>query len=237
MAPQEPGEAKWVLTLEGLTPYREAHSLQLELVTARKEALNRDIFISLEHPPVFTLGKRGGIENLKVSELLLKRRGIEVVHVERGGDITYHGPGQAVIYPILKLDLARLGIAEYVTALEEVMIRTAADWRIRAERNSLNRGVWVGPSKLGSIGIAVRRGVSFHGLALNANTRLDHFSMIHPCGLQGVTITSMAEVLGKPVPMDEIRRSLLAHIEEIFKTRLAPIGIEEIKHMLTGPVH
>lgn len=236
MAPHESGETKWVLVLEGLTPYREAHALQLELVRARKETLKRDIFIGLEHAPVFTLGKRGGIENLKVSEVFLKRRSIDVVHVERGGDITYHGPGQAVIYPIIDLGLARLGIADYVTALEEIMIRTAADWRIRAERNSLNRGVWVGPSKLGSVGIAVRRGVSFHGLALNANTRLDHFSWIHPCGLQGVSITSMAEILQKPVPMDEIRRSLLAHIEEIFKTRLVPMGFEELKQMVAGPL-
>lgn len=221
----------------GTTPYRVAHDLQTRLVGARKEGiLDRDIFICLEHTPVFTLGRRGGRQNLRVPEESLKTQGIDIVHVERGGDITYHGPGQLVLYPILDLRKAGLGVVDYVTALEEVMLRTAAEWGIAAERNALNRGVWVGLQKLGSIGIAVRRGISFHGLALNANTSLEHFGWIHPCGLHGISVTSMAEILRKPVSMDEVRRSLLRHVERDFGRELVEIRMEDlIQRLEDGP--
>jgi lipoate-protein ligase B len=225
---------KWLLELEGLTPYREAHELQVRLVEARKNSIGKDVIVCLEHEPVFTLGRRGGLENLRVPEKFLNEKGISIVHVERGGDITYHGPGQIVLYPIIALSEAGLSVVDYVTAVEEVMIRTAADWEIRAERNSLNRGVWVGSFKLGSIGIAVRRGVTFHGLALNANTSLEHFGWIHPCGLQGVSITSMAQILGRPIPLAEVRRALLGHVEEIFGAALEPISIEQVNDLI-GP--
>ena len=231
---QSRNKKKYLLDLEGLTPYREAHELQTRLVQARKERIERDLFICLEHEPVFTLGRRGGLENLRVPEEFLSGKGISIVHVERGGDITYHGPGQVVLYPIVALSEAGLSIVDYVTALEEVMIRTAADWGIRAERNPLNRGVWVGPFKLGSIGIAVRRGVAFHGLALNANTSLEHFGWINPCGLQGVSITTMSQILARSLSMDEVRQSLLRHVEEIFGAFLEPISIQEVKSLL-GP--
>jgi len=223
---------KWLLELDGLTPYKYAHELQVALVQARREILDKDIFICLEHPPVFTLGRRGGLGSLKVPEDFLKSQGIDIVHVERGGDITYHGPGQIVLYPILDLRFSGLSIVDYVTALEEVMIRTAADWSISAERNPLNRGVWVGRRKLGSVGIAVRRSVTFHGLALNANTVLEHFGWIDPCGLQGISVASMAQLHGKPIDMHEVRRSLLGHVEEVFGAALVQIGLEEVRKML-----
>jgi lipoyl(octanoyl) transferase len=163
--------------------YRDAWGLQSGLVAARREGrLARDLFIFLEHPPVFTLGRRGGRENLVVPESLLEKSGISVVQVERGGNITYHGPGQLVVYPIIDLQAAGLGVTEYVSALETVMIRLAADFGVNAQRDARNRGVWVGNNKLGSIGIAVRRGVSFHGLAFNANLALAPFGWINPCG-------------------------------------------------------
>ena len=205
----------------GSTPYREAHDLQTRLVGARKEGvLDRDIFICLEHTPVFTLGRRGGRENLRVPEDFLKAKGIDIVHVERGGDITYHGPGQLVLYPILDLRKAGLGVVDLVTALEEVMIRTAAEWGIAAGRNALNRGVWVGLQKLGSIGIAVRRGISFHGLAFNVNTSIEHFGWIHPCGLHGISVATMAQILGKTISTEEVHRSLLRHVEGVFGREL-----------------
>jgi lipoate-protein ligase B len=220
----------------GTTPYQVAHDLQTRLVGARKEGiLDRDIFICLEHTPVFTLGRRGGRQNLRVPEASLKTQGIDIVHVERGGDITYHGPGQLVLYPILDLRKAGLGVVDYVTALEEVMLRTAAEWGIAAERNALNRGVWVGLQKLGSIGIAVRRGISFHGLALNANTSLEHFGWIHPCGLHGISVTSMARLLGKPIFMDEVRRSMLHHVEAVFGRELVEIRMEDLIQRLMPP--
>jgi lipoyl(octanoyl) transferase len=229
---KDQNSTKWLLNLDGLTPYKAAHELQVALVRARKESLAKDVFICLEHQPVFTLGRRGGRQSLKVTEEFLDSRSISIFHVERGGDITYHGPGQLVLYPILDLRKAGLGVVEYVTALEELMIRTAADRGICAERNPLNRGVWVGPRKLGSLGIAVRHGVSFHGLALNVNSILEHFGWIDPCGLQGVSVTSMEQLQGGPLDMEEVRRSLLRHVEEVFETSLVPIGLEEINRIL-----
>jgi len=223
---------KWSLVLDGLTSYKDAHELQVALVQARRDGLDRDIFICLEHPPVFTLGRRGGLGGLKVPEDFLKSQGIDIVHVERGGDITYHGPGQIVLYPIMDLRCSGLSVVDYVTALEEVMIRTAADWSISAERNPLNRGVWVGQRKLGSVGIAVRRSVTFHGLALNVNTILEHFGWIDPCGLKGISAASMAQLHGSPIDMCEVRRSLLVHVEDVFGAGLAPIGLEEVREML-----
>jgi lipoate-protein ligase B len=213
--------------------YREAHDLQLRLVRARAEkALARDVFLLLEHKPVYTLGRRGGTENLLVPEAFLKRQGIDMVHVERGGDITYHGPGQLVGYPIVDLRESGWGVTEYVTALEEAMIRTVGDWGVRAERNPVNRGVWVGKDKLGSIGIALRHWISFHGFALNVNTDLRPFGWIHPCGLEGVSVTSMARVLGEKIPMADIRHSLILHAHEVLRTRLVSIRMGDLRKVV-----
>jgi lipoate-protein ligase B len=150
--------------------------LQLRLVEARIQGqMTQDILLLLEHPPVFTLGKRGGRENLLVSEDVLVQSGIPIVQIERGGNITFHGPGQLVVYPIVHLPSFGLGVVDMVERLEELMIRTCAAWDVSAGRNALNRGAWVGLKKIGSIGIAVRRGVSFHGLALNVNLDLKPF--------------------------------------------------------------
>ena len=213
--------------------YHEALKLQHALVDAKIAAtLSRDVLMLLEHPPVFTLGRRGSHEHLLVAKAFLESRGIQVIHVERGGDITYHGPGQIVGYPIMDLRAGRLGVVEFVGALEEVMIRTVADWGIRAVRNPTNRGIWVGMSKIGSLGISVRRGVSFHGFALNVNTWLEPFSWIHPCGLEGVRVTSMRQVLGKEIPIKEIRRAVGLHIQEIFGVELEQVSLEDIYRLL-----
>ncbi len=203
------------------TDYRTAWGLQAGLVAARREGrLARDLFILLEHPPVFTLGRRGGRENLVVPEALLEKNGISVVQVERGGNITYHGPGQLVVYPIIDLQAAGLGVTEYVGALETVMIRLAADFGVTAQRDARNRGVWVGNNKLGSIGIAVRRGVSFHGLAFNANLALAPFGWINPCGLKDVGMTTLACERGTPVSMTAVRQAAWRQIEAVFEVRL-----------------
>lgn len=202
------GKACFVIDL-GLIDYREAWTLQEKLVAARVgERLERDVVLFLEHPSVFTLGRRGGMDNLLVAENFLKNAGMPVIQVERGGFITYHGPGQIVAYPIINLHTRRIGVKDFVAALEEAMLRTAEVWSIEAARNPINSGVWVGPNKMGSIGIALRRGVSFHGLAFNVNLDLTPFSWIRPCGLQGVGMTSMAKELGREVSMTEVRRVL-----------------------------
>ncbi len=180
-----------------------------------------NILLLLEHPPVFTLGRRGGRKNLRVSEDFLQRSGVEVVHAERGGDVTYHGPGQIVGYPIVNLHAAGITVTEYVERLEEVMIRTARRWGVSATRNPVNRGVWVGNNKLGSIGITVRRGVTFHGFALNVNTGLEPFGWINPCGLTGIGMTSIERETAREVAMGEARREMVKNFEEIFEADLS----------------
>jgi len=165
---------------------------------------DRDLLLFLEHPAVFTLGRRGGLDNLLVSEAFLQESGIPVIQVERGGVITYHGPGQMVVYPIMNLHARRIGVKDFVAAMEEAMLQTAGAFNIAAQRNPINSGIWVGHRKMGSIGIALRKGISFHGLALNVNLDLTPFSWIQPCGLQGVSMTSMRELSGGDLPMDKV---------------------------------
>ncbi len=197
--------------------YREAWELQGNLIVARKEGrLQNDIVLFLEHPAVFTLGRRGGRECMLVSEEFLEKAGVQVIQVERGGNITFHGPGQLVVYPIVDLQTAGIKVVDFVSGLEEVMLRTAENWGIAAERNPANRGIWVGPHKLGSIGIAVRRGISFHGLALNIRTDLTPFSWIQPCGLQDVAMTTMQQETTQEVPMQQVRTVLKEQFETVF---------------------
>lgn len=201
--------------------YHEAWQLQVDLIVARKERiLQNNIVLFLEHPAVFTLGRRGGRECLLVSEQFLAAAGVRVIQAERGGNITFHGPGQLVVYPIVDLQASRIKVVDFVSGLEEVMLRTAGNWGVAAERNAANRGIWVGPAKMGSIGIAVRRGISFHGLALNINTDLTPFSWIQPCGLKGVGMTTMQQQTGYQLSMQEVREVLKKQFESVFGIKL-----------------
>ena len=213
-----------------LIDYKVAWDLQVQLVDAKKSGIiDRDLVLMLEHPPVFTLGRRGGRENITVSETFLESKGVPVVHVERGGNITYHGPGQLVVYPIFQLTKTGLDVTGFVSALEEVMIRTAADWGVEARRNPVNRGIWVGNNKLGSIGIAVRRGITFHGFALNVNPDLEPSTWIQPCGLNGVGMTSLADERKGEIPMNRVRKATLGHMEDVFNMNFERKGLEEIQ--------
>jgi lipoate-protein ligase B len=215
----------WLSIDFGRIDYQEAWELQRNLIAARKERiLQKDIVLFLEHPPVFTLGRRGGRECLLVSEEFLEKSGVQVIPVERGGNITFHGPGQLVVYPIVDLQTARIKVVDFVGSLEEVMLRTAAHWGIAAERNPANRGIWVGPHKMGSIGIAVRRGISFHGLALNVQTDLTPFSWIQPCGLKDVGMTTMQQETAQKLSMQQVRTVLKAQFEKVFDIEFAPIS-------------
>ena len=225
-----PKSRQWYCVDLPAVEYREAWDLQHSLIAARKDGIiDRDILLFLEHHPVFTLGRRGGLNNLTVSKTFLDKERIAVIHVERGGDITFHGPGQLVVYPIIDLRAAGLGVADYVTALEEVMIRTAADFGVKAEQNPKNRGVWIGNNKLGSIGVAVRRGVSFHGLALNVNTSLTPFSWIHPGGLSDIGMTSLGRELSREVSISQVRASARHNVESVFGVQLVMKGLAELK--------
>jgi len=223
----------WLCAELPVTQYMEAWDLQCRLVDARKSgSLESNVILLLEHPPVFTLGRRGGLENLAVSQGFLEEEGIAVVQVERGGNITFHGPGQLVMYPIIDLQRAGLRVVEYVHKLEEVMIRTAGDWGILAGRHSLNRGVWVGNRKLGSVGIAIRRGICFHGAALNVNVSLKPFEWINPCGLQDVTVTSLEQQLSHTLPMYDVRETVLDHIQAVFRAELAGISLSQLQRII-----
>jgi lipoate-protein ligase B len=212
--------------------YQEAWRLQSYLVAARRHGgLDTNVVLLLEHLPVFTLGRRGGLNNMTVTEDFLGEKGISVIQVERGGNITFHGPGQLVMYPIIDLQGARLSVVDYVGKLEEVMMRTAQDWGIEAERGALNRGAWVGNRKLGSVGIAIRRGICFHGAALNVNVSLKPFGWIRPCGLQDVRMTSMEQELSQRVSMNHVRETAKHYLGVVFGAGLAttsPLQLQSI---------
>ena len=207
---------RWIGQDLGLVPYGEALELQYRLADEVRAGERPDTVLFLEHAPVFTLGKRGGRENLTVSDNFLAAREVVVCETERGGNITYHGPGQLVVYPIINLKATGLGVADYVERLETVMLRTAADWGVRAERNAKNRGVWIGNNKLGSIGIAVKRGMAIHGLALNVTTDLTPFDWINPCGLTDVGIISLAMAGAADITVAQVRDVLAAHMAAVF---------------------
>lgn len=218
------------------TDYGRAQALQMQCVAAKREGrIAHDLMLLLEHPAVFTLGRNGGRENLMVSDAFLKDAGVGVMPSERGGNITYHGPGQIVGYPILELVRARMGVADYVAALEEVMIAVAGEWGVAARRDPRNRGVWVDGAKVGSIGLCLRRGTAFHGFALNVNNDLTPFQWINPCGLAGVRMTSLGQAAGRDIPMECLRQSVWQKVGEIFGVVLRPTAVGEL--FGDGPDH
>jgi len=209
----------------GLQGYPAVHALQVELAARRHRGeAPEDLFLCVEHPPVFTLGRHGDPAHLGVSAAFLRQRNIEVVPIERGGEITYHGPGQLVLYPIVSLRGRRLGVSDYVWLLEELMLRVAADCGVRANRDPRNHGVWAGDNKLGSIGIAVRHGVAFHGLALNVNLDLEPFAWINPCGLTGVGMTSLAREGAADCDVARVKLLLRRRLSELFGVELHCAG-------------
>ncbi|MEW6443255.1 MAG: lipoyl(octanoyl) transferase LipB [bacterium] len=229
------GARRWLWIDIPLMEYDRAWDLQHRLVEAHRTGrMDAQVVLFLEHPAVFTLGRRGGRENLRVSEEALETHGIPVIHIERGGNITFHGPGQLVAYPVIHLASAGLGVLEYVEKLEEVMMRTAAGFGVTASRSEVNRGVWVGPRKLGSVGIAVRYGIAFHGLALNVkSTLLEPFSWIHPCGLRNVGMTALEDEARQEIPMADARSRARTCFEEVFGIALEKAALEAIGTLLS----
>lgn len=213
----------YLIDLETMN-YEAAHQFQLDCVQWRLLDKNRpDIFILVEHPPVFTLGKRGGRESLTVAEEFITSRGVDIIQTERGGDITYHGPGQLVVYPIVHLHQAGLSVKNYVALLEEAMILAAADFSVTAQRDARNRGIWVGDNKIGSIGIRVRHGVCFHGLALNVNLDFEHFNWIQPCGLSGVGVTSITRETGKKILLSAVKARMIEQLARLFNRQFSAV--------------
>lgn len=201
----------------GVVPYRQAHDRQMAMV----ERLHRDErsdagCLILEHPAVFTLGRNGSASHVGVEESYLEKKGIELVRVERGGEVTYHGPGQLVCYPIFSLRRVGLSVSGFVHHLEEIMLNLVRSHAIPAGRDPRNHGIWVENRKLGSIGIAIRHGITYHGLALNVNPDLEPFSWINPCGLSGVSMTSMERELSKSLDISSIKKEMAGEIARVF---------------------
>jgi lipoate-protein ligase B len=199
----------------GVRPYREVLDLQHRLHEAIREGHEPDTWIFVEHPPVITLGRAAKRENLLLSSEELARRGIDVVEIERGGDVTYHGPGQLVVYPIRRMERFR-EIVPLVRALEAAVIDVCARFGVDAERWSEHAGVWVGPDQICAIGLAVRKMVSLHGIALNVSTLLDYNSLINPCGLTDRGITSLSKETGRFVAVAEAKDVLLEELKLTF---------------------
>ena len=211
-----------VFTDLGLVEYSRALEMQHEIL---REKINlprsEDQILFVEHPCVFTLGRRGGQENLIVSRDFLRSKNIDLVQTGRGGDITFHGPGQAVLYPIVDLGKNRIGVKDFVFGLEEVMKRTAVNFKVDADRNTKNHGIWVKESKLGSVGISIKKGISIHGIAMNIHPDLEPFSWIHPCGLANVSMTSIEKELAASashfdLSMARVKDAFLTHFSSIF---------------------
>jgi lipoyl(octanoyl) transferase len=205
-----------------LVTYENGMRLQQKLVDMRQRDEIPDQLLLLEHPPVITLGRGGKAANLLASPELLARNGVRFFETTRGGDITYHGPGQIVGYPILHLGEGNRDVRKYVTKLEEVLIRTVAEYGITAERIEGKRGIWVGSNKIAAIGVRIARWVTSHGWALNVSTNLAHFSLITPCGIRGMGVTSIEREVGRSVPLAEVREALARNFEEMFERELVP---------------
>ena len=207
----------------GQVPYGDAVSLQRQLVEYRRSGRIGDVLLLLEHPPVITVGVKGGATSphILATREVLAARGIEVFEAGRGGDVTYHGPGQVVGYPILDLKPDRCDVHRYVRDLEEVMIRTAGDFGVRAIRIAGLSGVWVEGEKLGAIGVRISRWITSHGFAFNVSTDLAHFNFIVPCGIRDHGVTSLARLLGQPPKLVEVHRALSRHLCDVFDRSLA----------------
>ena len=200
----------------GVLPFREAESLQQKLVIERQQGRVPDLLLMLEHPRVITLGVSADRGNVLASEKSLLEQGIKVHQTRRGGDVTYHGPGQLIGYPILSLKPDRCDLHRYVRDLEEVMIRTVNEFGVTATRIPGLTGVWVGQRKLAAVGVRISRWVTSHGFALNITTDLNDFSLIRPCGIAGKGVTALAQLTEEDVGVARVTDSLARHFADVF---------------------
>lgn len=200
----------------GQIDYGEAYDIQKKLWSQKMNGRAEDALLLLAHPPTFTVGKSGKLENLLLTKEELASKGISLFFIDRGGDITYHGPGQLVVYPIIDLKNRGKDIYQYIHCLEEVAIRTLASLSIEAQRDEKHIGVWVGDEKIAAIGVRIKKWITMHGLALNVNPNLEHFSYINPCGILDRGVTSIAGLLCREVPMETVVKELVKQFSDVF---------------------
>lgn len=202
----------------GKCEYNEALQIQFDMLEKRQKKEIDDTLIIVEHPAVITMGRNKGDNNLMVSEEHLDSLGIQLVKATRGGDVTYHGQGQIVGYPIVDLRSLGMGIKEFVDHLEEVFIDLLNDkYNIAAGRIDEHKGVWVGDDKITAIGLSVKHGITMHGFAFNVNTNLSHFDLIVPCGIQGKGVVSIEKLIGKKADFDELTQDVAKYFSKIYK--------------------
>ena len=225
----------WVVNL-GLMPYGPACALQTRIVEARKAGAIPDVLLLCEHPHVITLGRNGKREHLRAGERLLAQMNVTFQATDRGGDITYHGPGQIVGYPILDLAQHRRDVRWYVNQLEEVMIRASVDFGVNTHRVADRHGIWVdapsGEEKLAALGVHLSRWVTSHGFAYNVATDLRYFDLIVPCGIAGKRATSLERVLGCAVSSEEVTPKLLSHFGEVFGCKMIVVPRSALEEKL-----
>jgi lipoyl(octanoyl) transferase len=208
----------------GRLRYADGLDLQSRLVKERQAGEIPDTLLLLEHDPVFTLGRNARKENVLLPDEALRERGFDVFESGRGGDVTYHGPGQVVGYPIIDLSPDRRDVHRYVRDLEEVMIRCCADYGTEASRVEGLTGAWIGEDKVGAIGVRIARWVTSHGFALNVTTDLSAFDLIVPCGIRGRGVTSLERLLARAVPLDDVMGRLVVHFGDVFERQVIPEG-------------
>lgn len=210
----------WVLRLDR-ADYGRVLSFQRGLVRMRKDGFARDTIIFVEHPPVVTVGRNGHEENFK-------GLAIEPFFIERGGDVTYHGPGQLVVYFIFNLARRGRDLHLFMDQIQQGVIRALAEYGLAARKDDTNTGVWVGDKKIASIGIAVKNWITYHGTAINVTTDLADFAAINPCGLKADVMTTLAQLTGKDVTVDQFSDVILARYSDIFRTVFTPVTLEEL---------
>ena len=222
----------------GLVPYDTALHLQRTLLQLRKAARIDNTLLLLEHPPVITLGRNAKLDHVLASPEFLAKRGVQLFEIDRGGDVTFHGPGQLVAYPIFDLRSfqPKVGAVEFVRRLEEVLIRTCGDFAIGTQRISGMTGVWTyalrnkPEAKIAALGVHISRGVTTHGCALNVSTDLDYFDLIVPCGLAGKPVTSMERELQKSLTMDEVAIAVSRNFGRVFQSQM--LWLESLDDLL-----
>lgn len=221
----------------GLISYTDAFTLQQRIAAARKAGAIDDVLLLCQHPHVLTLGRNGKRENLLASEHVLRQKGVEFHATNRGGDITYHGPGQIVGYPIVDLSRIKQDVHWYVRTLEEVMIRASADFGITAYRVPGKTGIWVSASpdeeKLAAIGVHISRWVTSHGFAYNVSTDLRYFDLIVPCGIADRKATSLEKLLNRAVTLTEVKPQLVDRFAELFACHPQPTSQEQMLSLLS----
>jgi len=227
----------WVIDL-GLMPYGPACQLQRLVVEARQAQAIPDVLLFCEHPPLITMGRNGHPQHVRASHRTLEHMHVELHPSDRGGDVTFHGPGQIVAYPIVDLAEHRRDVRWYVDQLEEVMIRTSRDFGVLAKRVPGQHGVWVpgqaGEEKIGALGVHVSRWVTSHGFAYNVSTDLQYFDLIIPCGIVGKGVTSLERVLGRSVSLSDARARLASHFSIVFNRHLQPIAQAQLAERLAS---